>query len=164
MDVLFSFLKKGEKKKKKKQCCLQNALKQIKRNNEFSKNLILTPPIHHICIILIISSLLISDAQEKNKEPVNVWMNQCLISCLHRTFSVFIQRKWNSKLWVMMIIGPYFFPKRNSVFNSPPPPSTTVKSISVNTPNRSRWTSFGNPEILHHLIWCKILHTCENEM
>lgn len=65
----------------------QNALKQLKRNSEFSKNLILTSPIHHICIILIISYLLISDAQDE--EPVSVWMNQCLISYLHRIFCLF---------------------------------------------------------------------------
>lgn len=80
--MLFSFYKQ--------QGYLQNALKQLKRKNAFSKNLILTSPIHRICIILIISCFIISDAQEKDEESVNVWMNQCLISYLHRILSVFI--------------------------------------------------------------------------
>lgn len=80
--MLFSFYKQ--------QGYLQNALKHLKRRDVFSKNLILTSPIHHICIILIMSCSVISDAQEKDEESVNVWMNQCLISYLHSIFSVFI--------------------------------------------------------------------------
>lgn len=55
----------------KQQECLQNSLKQLEIN-EFSKNLVLTCPIHHVCIILKISCLLISDAQEKDEEPLTV--------------------------------------------------------------------------------------------
>lgn len=48
-----------------KQGCTQNSITLLKRNIEFSKNLVLTAPIHHVHITLIISCFIIRGAWEK---------------------------------------------------------------------------------------------------
>ena len=47
----------------------------LRRNNEFSKNLVLTAPIHRVHITLMIGRFVIRGAWEKGGNPVNICVN-----------------------------------------------------------------------------------------